>query len=292
MATYLFLGGIAGGAYLISALVDLFKGDDYEVLSKSGALVSTVAVIASVVVLLLEIRRFRVAPLSFLYAFSEFPGSMISVGTWILTSLLVVSVVTVILAFFGGNWLIRKIVDVVGIVLSLGTAAYTGLVLSYCRGIPFWSSPFLPALFTVSGILTGLTMAMLMIPVAAYVMPKALNSFWELYERRASYVGMIGQTEKYCQVLTVVEIALLALYIGTTPTTGLLLTGSSVSLLFYVYIALGLLLPLGIGYLNSRMEHKGKDMMIVLSAMIGQVLVLLGGFILRYVVLVGGQLIH
>ncbi|GAF84306.1 unnamed protein product [marine sediment metagenome] len=54
---------------------------------------------------------------------------------------LVVSVVTVILAFMGGNWLIRKIVDVVGIVLSLGTAADIGLVLTYCRGIPFWSSP-------------------------------------------------------------------------------------------------------------------------------------------------------
>ncbi len=38
-------------------------------------------------------------------------------------SLFVVSVVTVILAFMGGNWLIRKIVDVVGIALSLGTAA-------------------------------------------------------------------------------------------------------------------------------------------------------------------------
>jgi formate-dependent nitrite reductase membrane component NrfD len=49
---------------------------------------------------------------------------------------------------------------------------------------------------------------------------------------------------------------------------------------------------LGIGYLNSKWEHQGKDMMIVLSAMIGQVMVLLGGFILRYVVLIGGQLIH
>ncbi len=124
-------------------------------------------------------------------------------------------------------------------------------------------------------------MAMLMIPIAAYIMPKALNSFWELYERKASYVGMIGQVEKYFQVLNVLELALLALYIGTTPTTGILLAGSSVSLLFYVYIALGLLLPLGIGYLNSRMEHHVNDMMMVLSAVIGQVLVLLGGFIPR-----------
>ena len=36
MATYLFLGGLAGGSYVVSALADLFKGDDYEVLSKSG----------------------------------------------------------------------------------------------------------------------------------------------------------------------------------------------------------------------------------------------------------------
>lgn len=126
-------------------------------------------------------------------------------------SLLVVSVVAVILAFMGSNWLIRKTVDVVDIALSLGTAAYTGLVLTYCRGIRFWGSPFLPALFTVSGILTGLTMAMLRIPIATYIMPKALNSSRELYERKAYYVGMIGQVEKNCQVLTGLELTLVAL---------------------------------------------------------------------------------
>jgi len=126
-------------------------------------------------------------------------------------SLLVLSVMTVILAFMGSNWLIRKIVDVVSIALRLGTAAYTGLVLTYCRGIPFLGSPFLPARFTVSGILTGLMMAMLRIPIAAYIMPKALNNSRELYEMKAYYVGMIGQVEKYCQVLTVLELTLVAL---------------------------------------------------------------------------------
>jgi len=273
MAIYLFLGGLAGGAYIISALVDLFKGEDYEVLSKSGALVSLVSVIASVVVLL-------------------FPGSMISVGTWILTGLLVISAVTVILAFFGGNWLIRKMVDVVGLILGLGTTAYTGLVLSYCRGVPLWGSPFLPVTFMVSGTLTGLAMALLVIPIAAYIMPKALNSFWELYERKAQFTDMLSQTQKYMLVLIVVEMALVIIELGTGyEHSGVLLTGS-LSLVFYTYVVLGLLIPLGISYYVGKLKAAGSAGSVVLFSMGGSVLILVGGFLLRYVILTAGQIIH
>jgi len=292
MAIYLFLGGLAGGAYIISALVDLFKGEDYEVLSKSGALVSLVSVIASVVVLLLEIKRFKVAPLSFLNAYRMFPGSMISVGTWILTGLLVISAVTVILAFFGGNWLIRKMVDVVGLILGLGTTAYTGLVLSYCRGVPLWGSPFLPVTFMVSGTLTGLAMALLVIVIAAYIMPKALNSFWELYERKAQFTDMLSQTQKYMLVLIVVEMALVIIELGTGyEHSGVLLTGS-LSLVFYTYVVLGLLIPLGISYYVGKLKAAGSEGSVVLFSMGGSVLILVGGFLLRYVILTAGQIIH
>ena len=292
MATYLFLGGIAGGAYIISALVDLFKGEDYEVLSKSGALVSLVSVIASVVVLLLEIKRFKVAPLSFLNAYRHFPGSMISVGTWILTGLLVISAVTVILAFFGGNWLIRKMVDVVGLILGLCTTAYTGLVLSYCRGVPLWTSPFLPVTFMVSGTLTGLAMALLVIVIAVLIMPKALNSFWELYERKAQFTDMLGQTQKYILVLIVVEMALMFIELGIGyEHSGALLTGS-ISLVFYTYIVLGLLIPLGISYYVGKLKAAGSAGSVMLFSMGGNALILVGGFLLRYAILTAGQIIH
>lgn len=288
MATYLFLGGLAGGSMIISALADLFKGDDYEVLSKSGAIVSLVAVIMSVVVLLLEIKRFVVQPLVFLNAYRMFPASMVTVGTWILTGLLIISAISCVLWYFGGNWLARKLVSLVGFILGLATTSYTGLVLSYCRGVPFWGSPFLPWLFVVSGTLTGLTMSMLLIPVAANFMPKAFSSFNQLWERRATFVGMIGYVEKYCKILTIAEIVLLVLFVGTTA--GSLLSGS-MSLWVYAYIIVGLVIPLGIGYYNSKLEHAGKDTAVVIMAVAGQVLVLLGGFLLRYIVLTGGQLI-
>jgi formate-dependent nitrite reductase membrane component NrfD len=291
LAGYLFLGGLAGGAYVVGALADLFKGEDYEVLSKSGTLVSLVSIILGLVLLVLDLKRFEVAPLVILNAYRRFPGSILTVGTWIITGFTAISLVTAVLWFLGGNWLVRKLIDVVGIVLGIATAAYTGVLLSFSRGVPFWSSPFLPWLFVVSGVLTGLMMAMLLIPIAAAFMPKAFNDFMELFERRAQFVEMIGHVEKYCVILTVAEIALVALYMGTTPTTGILLTGAGISLWFYTYIILGLILPLGIGYYNEKLKHSGRDTAVVLFALAGQIMGLAGGLILRYVVLTGGQLI-
>ena len=73
--------------------------------------------------------------------------------------------------------------------------------------------------------------------------------------------------------------------------TGLLLWGSSVSLWFYIYLALGLLMPLGLSVYNSRRVNPSR-FSLILSALLGNLLVLFGGLLLRYVVLIGGQLIH
>jgi formate-dependent nitrite reductase membrane component NrfD len=89
-------------------------------------------------------------------------------------------------------------------------------------------------------------------------------------------------------ILTIAEIVLLVLFVGTTA--GSLLSGS-MSLWVYAYIIVGLVIPLGIGYYNSKLEHAGKDNAVVIMAVAGQVLVLFGGFLLRYIVLTGGQLI-
>jgi Ni/Fe-hydrogenase subunit HybB-like protein len=63
LAGYLFLGGMAGGAFIVAALADLFKGEDYEVISKSGTYVSLISIIVGLVLLILDLKRFEVAPL-------------------------------------------------------------------------------------------------------------------------------------------------------------------------------------------------------------------------------------
>ena len=80
LAAYLFLGGLAGGAYIVGALADLFKKDKYKVLSKSGVLASLFCIIFGLVLLVLDLKRFEVAPLVILNAYRRLPASIMTVG--------------------------------------------------------------------------------------------------------------------------------------------------------------------------------------------------------------------
>lgn len=292
LAGYLFLGGLAGGAYVVSALADIFKGEDYEALSKSGAYVSLFSILIGLVLLVLDLKRFEVAPLVILNAYRRFPGSILTVGTWAITGFTAISLVTSILWLFEGNDFARKLIEIVGIILGLTTAAYTGLLLAFSRGTSFWSSPFLPWTFVVSGTLTGLAMALFMIPIFAVFMPR-LKSFWELYERRNQFAEMVGHSQGYVTVLIAVELILVIIELATgRGHSEMLLTGSGLSLIFYAYLVIGLIVPLAIAYYTTKLKSARKDGSLIFFSMGGFVLILIGGFLLRYVILTAGQLIH
>ncbi|KON31539.1 hypothetical protein AC482_00270 [miscellaneous Crenarchaeota group-15 archaeon DG-45] len=299
LAAYLFVGGMAGGAFIVGALADILGKDKWKVLSKSGIYVSLPCIIFGLVFLILDLGRFEVAPLSPLNAYINFPASIMSVGTWIITAFTAVSLVTAILYFFEGHAIIRKLFEVVGFVLGGSTAAYTGVLLSFARGRPFWVSPYLPWLFIISGTLTGLAMALFLIPIIAVFMPRFFEDFKNLFDKRTEYVSMLGETDKYLTILGIIEICLIVLFIGTAPGGSFLMTGP-LSLWFYAYLILGLIAPLGIGYyiakLDSARAHEnlkteGISSSMVLSSLGSFVLILIGGFLLRYVVLVAGQII-
>src|SRR3989339_275467 len=94
---YLFVGGLAGGAYIISAVADLLGKGKYKVLSKSGAYVSLISILVGLVLLVIDLGRFRVDLLTPLNAYLNFPASIMSVGTWIITAFTVVALLTAIL---------------------------------------------------------------------------------------------------------------------------------------------------------------------------------------------------
>jgi formate-dependent nitrite reductase membrane component NrfD len=291
LAAYLFLGGLAGGAYIVGALADLFKKEKYKALSKSGVLASLFCIIIGLVLLILDLKRFKVAPLVILNAYRRLPASIMTVGTWIITMFTLVSLVTVVLFYLDGWSLVRKIVEIFGVILGLATAAYTGILLSFARGVPFWHSGFLPWLFVMSGLLTGLAIAVLLIPIAAEFMPKAFGDFKSMWNATLEYAGMVEYTDRYAQVLIVIETAVMLLYFATTPSTGIVWGGSGISLVFYTYILLALLIPLAITYYNLKLSAAGRHKIMIYMTLLATVLALVGGFLLRYVVLIGGQMV-
>lgn len=291
LAGYLFLGGLSGGAYVVGALADLLNKEKYSVLSKSAILASFVSIIMGLVLLVLDLERFKEAPLIILNAFVKFPDSIMSVGTWIITVFTLISLVTVLLWYFNGNVLVRKIVEVIGMVLGLATASYTGILLSFAKRVPFWQSGFLPVLFVLSGLLTGLAIAVLFIPIASGFMPKAFGDFKSMWNTTPEFAGLVEYTDKFARVLIILETVIMVLYFSSTSSGSLIWGRSGISLYFYAYILSALLFPLGIAIYNLKLHEKNRHKTMIYLTLLSTVLALVGGFLLRYVVLIGGQII-
>ncbi len=290
LAAYLFVGGMAGGAFVISALADLFGKDKYNELSKAGTYSSFILILVGLVILVMDLGRFGVDPLGVLNAFINFSNSIMSVGTWIISGFTVISLVTAILWIFQGSTILRKGLGIIGLILGSSTMAYTGLLLAFSRGRPLWNSAFLPWTFIISGTLTGLAVSILLIPIIAWIMPRFSIDIKNLVDDNPRFNKVLMDSQKYVLILVAIEIVLVVLEL-ITGHFGQLLSLGNLTLLFIGYIVLGLLLPLGISYLNIKTEYIGKDLKLPVS-MASFVFILVGGFLLRYVVLIAGQLIH
>jgi len=289
LAAYIFVGGLAGGAFMIAALADLFGKEKFKELAKAGTYVSIVSIIVGLVFLVLDLGRFKVDPLGILNAFIHFPTSIMSVGTWIISALTVMALLTAVLWIFHGLEIVRKLLGIVGFVLGASTTAYTGLLLAFSRGRPFWASPFLPWTFIISGSLTGLAMSLLLIPLIALVMPRFSTDFKELVDDKQRFADVLVGSQKYVLAMIIVEMGLVLIEI-VTGHFGALLTLGGLSMLFFVYIVFGLILPLGVAYFILKGKYIGKELQVPIS-MLSFIFILVGGFLLRYVILTAGQLV-
>jgi formate-dependent nitrite reductase membrane component NrfD len=290
LVSYLFVGGMAGGAYVISALADLLGKGKYRVLSKSGAYLSVLSILAGLVLLVVDLGRFNVDLLSPLNAYIHFPTSIMSFGTWTITVFMMVALLTSILWIFNGSTIVRKTLEVVGLVLGGTTAAYTGLLLAFSRGVHFWNTPFLPWLFIVSGSLTGLAMALILIPIVAKLVPSFSIDFKELFDDTRKFTDLLSTSMRYVVILialelglAVVELLVGGIYIDILE-AGMIFT-------FAAYLIIGLVIPLGIAYYIGQQKMINEMSMSTMLSMGSFVLILVGGFLLRYVVLITGQLI-
>lgn len=156
IALYLFLGGVAGGAYTIAALHS-FLGDGLQLSTTIGLWISFPAIMIGTLFLLADLG----SPTRAILAGMKPGTSWISRGTWIIFIFTVLSFIHLVLHQFtnfgqtasGQN--IMDIIAVVGTVFAIGTMAYTGILLSASKGIPFWRTGIVPFVFVISATVTG-----------------------------------------------------------------------------------------------------------------------------------------
>jgi formate-dependent nitrite reductase membrane component NrfD len=227
--------------------------------------------------------------------------SPMSLGTWLLTAFLMVSVVYAY-TFLSRNPLpgdtrdmLRRLSAWVGIPLGIGVAVYTGVLLGALPSRPFWNSPVLAMLFLLSSISTGIAAIIL---VRALLKRKVQSDTQTHNYNETGF--LLSATDTLLIGLELLALFLFVMYAHLTignakAAIAVIMVGGELSTLFWFWVVvIGLLVPAlielalivpRIVYQKAFYSHRAVDILVPVS-------VLIGGFMLRYVVVIAGQITY
>ncbi|WP_350455510.1 NrfD/PsrC family molybdoenzyme membrane anchor subunit [Slackia heliotrinireducens] len=297
-ALYLFLGGMGAGAF-IAAMYVYFTNKEA---ARRTAVVSVIASVACLVVGLLLLLSELINPLRGMLMWQSFSNitSCMMLGAWIVFTAVVVFLLTAICIgkksvaivarvfknFETSAPKAARVLGVIGIVMGVCVAVYTGILLMSSPGVPFWNTLLLPLLFTVSALDTGIAL----VEIVAYVFRKKDAVSHET--TRVLEVSVVA--------LVVAELIVLAVFLGgfigadvaSSPEASManqsasLLVSGDLGMYFWVLvIALGLVVPLVASALTLSGKTKKGSHAAVLAGASGA---LVGGCALRFLVLLAG----
>jgi protein NrfD len=307
IVTYLFLGGLSAGLFFVSALASLLQkngGDDaHRRIARIGALLAPWPVMLGCFLLIFDLGRWYRFWMLFVHIRWTSPMSL---GSWLLVAFSVVAV----LYFY--SWLTaeqrarvfsripkrlhflqllnrdisgqQRVLALIGLPVSVGVGIYTGVLLGAVQSRPFWNTNLVAQLFLFSALSTGCAMIMLVLA-------------WEHEPADSRGLQLLYSLDV---ALMILELFIVVPYIvhgqlsvqAVKDSLALILGGPFTMLFWVFFLGLGLLLPLGIEVfeslpvLLSRATAHYNQWLTALTA----VLVLAGGFLLRYVFVFAGQM--
>jgi protein NrfD len=276
--TYFFIGGLAGGCYVLAVLIDLFGRLVDRPLARLGYYVAFPAVALSGLLLTLDLGRperfWHMLVQSHTFRPMLKPYSPMSVGSWALLAFGGVALLSFLAALAEAGrirWTcplrlrppgpLGTLVGIGGGLLGIFVAAYTGVLLAVTNR-PIWSDTTLLGLnFLISAASTSAALLIL------------------LAHRRYRTPGLAALERFDMMVLVLEPIAILALIVslGSVARVWLSVWG----LLLLLVVVVGVLVPLALQWRSA-----GVDTGPTATATL---LVLIGGFVFRAVIVLSSD---
>jgi formate-dependent nitrite reductase membrane component NrfD len=276
---YFFVGGLAGGCYFIAVLIDFFGRVTDRPLARMGYYISFPCIVLSGILLTLDLKR----PERFWHMLIESNTfrpmfkmwSPMSVGSWGLTLFGLFSLIGFLSALSEEGRLdwpqarlwrppapLGAVLAIIGGLLGFFVAGYTGVLLSVTNR-PIWSdTPLLGMLFIISAASISCSLILLL----------AERSRWTM-----SGVRALHDMDAWVVLLELIVLIALMFSLGPVFSAWLNAWG----LLLFIIILLGMLAPLALFWRRDLLGERN----LVGTA----VLVLLGGFLLRLVIVFSAQ---
>jgi formate-dependent nitrite reductase membrane component NrfD len=226
--------------------------------------------------------------------------SPMNIGSWLLGLFIIISVLYALL-FLPWPPIIwdrlqpyRKALAWVCVPLGIGVAIYTGVMLGAMPARPFWNSPILALLFMISALSTGvatITFAQALLYKLPPDNPAAKKLFHQSgYLLAASDVMLIG----FELVAIFLFIMFAYLTVGNVKyAAAVILPGGELAVAFWLWVVLiGLVIPalIELVYVVPKLLYHRDYAAPRVVELAVPAAVLAGGFMLRYVVVVAGQI--
>jgi polysulfide reductase chain C len=291
---YFFLGGVAGGAFLIATIAQLLDGRRYRDVVRVGYYVAFLAIVPAPLLLIIDLGL----PTRFLHMmmvskpsvaigmgavtlgpFHFKPLSPMNVGAWALLGFSLFAFLAALDVFLedrGGRSMVRlrTWVGIIGSLLGFFIAAYPGVLLGATARPLFISAHWLGAFFLAVGASTG---------AAAIVLILALL-------RRRTDESLVPLM-RFTVFALVIQAVFLGVFIISVMATGS--AGVRTALRHLIAMPFGPVFWLGVVGLGIvvplLMRVRGSVRPTVGLITVFAVLVLVGGFLAKYVIIAAGQ---
>lgn len=276
IAIYFYLTGLSAGSFILSTLAFVFGMEKYKPLGKFGVILATLLLVLAPMTLLLHVGQ----PLKswHLFAFINLT-SPLSWGSFLLT-LYPINCVIYGYFMFKGNKKLTKLFGMIGIPLAISVHGYTGFVLALATARHFWNTALMPFLFLISAMVSGIALMILisMIKDRFFSKEKVINR--EIVNGLAGFlVAMI-----FIDLFLVLSDVLVMLVSQTEAqeVAHLILRGKFSPFFLGVENLFGKVIPALILLIPSLRRNLG-------AVAVASILVVIGIFFMRYVVVVGGE---
>ena len=279
IAVYFFMGGLAGGSYFLSALIDLFGRREDRPVAHLGYYVAFPCLAVSGLLLAIDLGRPLRAWHMFIQSNTYRPmfksWSPMSIGSWALAFLGLFAFLSFVAALaedgrirWSGLRILRapavvgRIIAVLGGLFGLYVAGYTGVLLAVTNR-PIWSdTPLLGLLFIVSAASTSSALMLL------------------LAHRSGRTTPAVADLHRMDDWVVAVELlVLIAVMVSLGPVLSAWLNVWGI--LLAIVIVLGMIAPLALSW-RARRFHE-------VNMTTPALLVLVGGFLLRVVIVFSAQ---
>ena len=277
IAIYFYLTGLSAGSFILSTLAYGFGMEKFKPIGRIGVVLATVLLVIAPLFLLFHIGMPQRA--WHLFAYLNFSSPI----TWGSFLLILYPINCLIYAYymFKDKHKLTKIFGFIGLPLAILVHGYTGFILAFGKARALWNTALMPILFLASAIVSGIALMILVYCVKErfFSKSKVINK---------DLVFSMGKLLAWAIVfdLFLVGCDLLVLSISHADAQAaahLILFGKFSFLFIIVENFLGKIVPLFL-LLIPRVRS-------LATVIFASILVIIGIFFMRYVVVLGGEFI-